>query len=1240
MELLSSFGALFSKNTIPGQAPIGYSNQNFRISSQSFEASSRGGYGLEVPRTDLESALGYSMSKIEVLPGVADGSSSSAVGAVHLQVIEVKSKLMTFAADPLMTGAGKAIAGPKSNALSITSKGVSEMFVKLQHHTSEAGSTYRFRLTTRCISADDYHEESYICPDSGHVIHNSCPGKIGNITTECPVYAHGCAMLNMTSGVSSGLNSSHSACKIWNYTADYTYCRCMIPSTSSNLANSTSSSRRLDASQPLEQSNTMTLVSMSSFLASDVDQSFSAAPALTDAKAIERVLTVIIMFSALWAGGMALIFGCIWRSHRQKPVHEQNKEKLKRKSMMSEHIRSPIAIYEKISEYVHAVFPAVYNHTSPLIRLKDELRKNHRYLKLFTAPANEMGDQSRILTGMQLLTTQSMLMFFLALFYDLQGPDDDGSCVKFVTEENCLSRKSMLDSAQMYCHWGYAEAKGSYVCTFNNEGISFLAAIYAAVIVSIVSSLFMKPMDYFFDILTAPTADVLKAKLQGGNGVGAAMEQKMVAVAQGVRRVARRMSAMASTAVQQSMPTRRSVYNVTDIKAGVLTRHIPEEVNEAHELARSSMVLIANTAQEELQRYALRQTVLMKRLSVGSDDLAGSDEDSDSHSDSSESADDDNEAEEDEESSEGVHTPRKEVLVRDVDAVSVSVSNGRRKEGLIVEQSIQKQRAKLPSVSFGRPILEDLNGAFAKLEEEIHTQRRLLQKEEVENYDMQWGLDPSGEFVHERRRSLLRLSGSIPGMKQCCGMGEGAITNIKREMMVAQKESAKKIEKLSIATDTHIGMEILHTFILDMLGRDTAAATIFRSNTEEEFRHAEVVTRRAKYGAGVMILVLNVFFAYYSVLKGFVKRVTWQYEYLIACIVQMLVEILLFETLECLWMNFFVPNMVAHEVQEVHTMLIETVDRLCRQAGNRGGQSGDIGEEEEESRYFLNAPEYLFVSTNIAKAYPELMESMIVLSYHNHLPGELSKKWHLGSNLRIHQEQMQRQRGRRGGSSNLRNVAIVGIGMGILQSLASSPFFLQRMMIRFVQPFVLGGLMLMWVDMMNNTWAMGVFCVLVSLLVAGLIYRYYYDHHHQMKQTKRAVTPENSVIVACDHVETIPFVEIPQIYDKHKIREIEDEAKEWSESHDQSSSEDEISASEDDVHVNMPSTGFMKRLPSINARSVQSLQSADRYSVSEVSAYSFGDISSLSESTSGGGDKISSLTSCEVGGRLCHVTIC
>ena len=49
-----------------------------------------------------------------------------------------------------------------------------------------------------------------------------------------------------------------------------------------------------------------------------------------------------------------------------------------------------------------------------------------------------------------------------------------------------------------------------------------------------------------------------------------------------------------------------------------------------------------------------------------------------------------------------------------------------------------------------------------------------------------------------------------------------------------EKESEEKIAKLRTATDDHIGLEIIHLFVLDLLGRDTPAAKIFRYKSEEE----------------------------------------------------------------------------------------------------------------------------------------------------------------------------------------------------------------------------------------------------------------------------------------------------------------------------------------------------------------------------------------------------------------------
>ena len=90
---------------------------------------------------------------------------------------------------------------------------------------------------------------------------------------------------------------------------------------------------------------------------------------------------------------------------------------------------------------------------------------------------------------------------------------------------------------------------------------------------------------------------------------------------------------------------------------------------------------------------------------------------------------------------------------------------------------------------------------------------------------------------------------------------------IREEMAFVQQESKKKIEKLRYAEDDHIGLEILHMFVLDVLGRETAVARIFESKAGEDFEYTQVVSHRAKALAGFGVFALNAFFVYYCMVR-------------------------------------------------------------------------------------------------------------------------------------------------------------------------------------------------------------------------------------------------------------------------------------------------------------------------------------------------------------------------------------
>ncbi len=207
---------------------------------------------------------------------------------------------------------------------------------------------------------------------------------------------------------------------------------------------------------------------------------------------LKKVIVVMLLYGIMWAVGLAGIFLCSLRYAKTRHEHASGKSNVTMKKEMASLTRSREDIRQYLTAYVGEVLPSVFRAKTGLTRFWEEVSKNHRYLLLFTA-SGEDGDSKRMLTGIHLLTVQSMLMFILAVFYDLQYPQDDGVCQSYLTRSECMKPKSPLDSSNHLCRWvvlGGEVADESYVCESepvnmtikvsriqideNNQSLSFL----------------------------------------------------------------------------------------------------------------------------------------------------------------------------------------------------------------------------------------------------------------------------------------------------------------------------------------------------------------------------------------------------------------------------------------------------------------------------------------------------------------------------------------------------------------------------------------------------------------------------------------------------------------------------------------------------------------------------------------------------------------------------------------------
>eukprot|EP01036_Dinobryon_divergens_P025956 gene25956-34556_t len=697
------FNAISAYGSITESQIIGVQNfanifSNFRMSTAGL---AKDGSSISVPQTTLETLQSTVRSSVYF----AQNTSSNSV-SLKVTVIESSAALLgnskSFVSNPLIVQISNI------NGLNRTEKG-HELLVSLKRIAS-LPKLPLYNFTTICRKPKFMSRTifNYTCPLTGHVLSHNCSNKVGKVVSYCPVYKPSCQSLPFLQ------SSTQATCKMVNYTDSLTWCLCTIHSTPDRRRSLLSSS----VAAGLQDSGALQLVAMSELVSSNVMNTFSAAPSLTNPSYIEKALIVIIMFATMWSAGFALLFLCTWRRHIKKRVNEKEERFLERKKRGAGVAQSPVAIQEYLSNYILEVFPAVFQKKSRFQQVFEEIRNHHRYISLFfSEESGPRADQARVLKVVQILSIQSLLMFLLALLYDLQSPADDGSCDLLATEATCLSRTSPMDSSQTYCSWTLAvdddaHTVDGYICSYQDPAVTIQMVLVISVLVSLCTAIFLRPMEYLFDLLNAPTADSRTQRLERTK-----VERKVVNVAMASSTLITEETQGAIQTFVSSGSTRKKI-------AGVESRLLPVSASAAQELAWASASILTPVAKQILQRKQLA-TISFNTQMLASRKLSG-EVDNICIRDSSDNGDEDRHAN----------------------------SHSRRHSSRHLVESIQDLRAPDVVSSVGVNALMKTNrfltlsteALLKELEDMVSIQRKLIRISELEEFDLQWGIDSTGEF--------------------------------------------------------------------------------------------------------------------------------------------------------------------------------------------------------------------------------------------------------------------------------------------------------------------------------------------------------------------------------------------------------------------------------------------------------------------------------------------------------------
>jgi hypothetical protein len=1023
LGMLATFGEYVCGEMVNGESALQAMGTMYRLTTN---VQNLGNISASVQLSDLESAAAVEATTAAVTYSAGDLQVTASSSLVRYSVLTLKSSIY----GPMNS------TGWKSDIVQFQLTGsdlVDEIKFTVPHYTD---SRYREQIdqnitfSTVCSGAESYNY-SFVCPISNVTLWNYCRHGVAQfVTSICPPIYMDFSCESFSSPLTGAADDndvgpSGNLCRTLNVTSSSISCSCRPTGVRRRLGSTSDGSTSLSSS----------VVSTTVYFSSQFGQTLTGAENFNSLADIQKVITIIIMFCVLWFGGLVAVFGCVFKREYGKSAIAKAKNKHFAAKKIAAKIKSPQQIRDYLLGYVSEVFPSAFRNMSRAYRLRDEVIKHHRYVVLFSA-SSEANDRERIITGIQLLTVQTMLIFLLAVFYDLQAPSDDGSCPGYDTQQSCLAKKSYFNSAQTYCEWapivpGGAvgdDGQANYTCRYWPPYMSWYTIAVISVLVSMVTAIVNYPIDSFFDVLNAPLADSLKLKNS---------ETTLQRVGRRMSNAARRVSVAATDVINTTVSNARRAFQNAEKKrenslVGFVSLNIPESTQAAHEFAAATTHVIKGRMHgilEERQTKLIASAAYSKNkqfrkldADVDSDDDDDENDDdgnSDRLSDGSVSKADAGIDGTDNREFQNAASPQPSVRPRISFWNRASSSESPIRNGAHSAPDFQSRLNELDVVYSANS--NKIVGDFTGLVDKIDRQRYYLPSNERDKYDTDWGIDPTGEFA---KQYMSRITGTRDTSEV-----------IRSEMALASNQANSKIKKLSLATDDHTGLEILHLFIIDLLGRDTPVAKIFRSKSSEDFRAEKVVTRRYKAVAWTVLVFLNVFFVYYTMLRGFVKGLAWQRSFLIGCVVQCVVEMLFNETIECIWVNFLVPDLASAEVRKAASELETIIDNLCFGA-------------KRTSAYFLNSCSYLFVSYKVAEAFPDLIESMLVMSYACHVPGQLSRKWKTGF-AQTDLFSFDRR------SRNWKTFSVVSIMVLSLQILGASPFVLQRMIIRLAQPWML-----------------------------------------------------------------------------------------------------------------------------------------------------------------------------------------
>lgn len=718
------------------------------------------------------------------------------------------------------------------------------------------------------------------CPDSNVTISLVCSGEeSGVLTRVCPPKTMVCHSLDLLPANAD----TNWACVKAQSTYEATVCTCSLTSTLARRLQTTAAddddsvTKTPTSPKTTTAREAQTLALIARYQVEDVQQNFAASAHHQPGEVIMRSNLILGMFGSLWMfGGLAILMLAMWRKYN--PAAQATKRSIQKlvQTRSSGFITLDV-LREELRRYFHETAPSVYGNKTWVYRIKDQMMRHHLFLRTIMSGIE---DPNVYVDIIYIVTLFSALFFFLALFYDLQYPSDDGSCDGFADEASCEARRSLMNSAVSYCRWypyKFQSAAATNVtaidvlpvfdpvsmsggdtdiarlkrgdCRYQDPTVSFRDIALFTVITSVLSSVLTMPLDILFEhlkVLSDVYSGEVSAKLTNHHDPSYHPDQK---------------------------------------KVQLRSMKIPEELRVTRQVLSNHLHLMGWMGHQHQHRHHHHH----HHHQSGDDDRA---------------------------------TGSQDTLAKLIDQNPQAYAQDAEMEADLDHfvADFCQQYVDLPTARARHRFRRAWEHAFRHMSVSsagVGSAASAGSRKQRPDAELPEASAVNQHvFVYEATTHTMHINDQL-------------LRDLVRQQYAHVRKTAHELRsQIDTLHGVEAGVKLMQSFLTDLIGRDTPEGKIFVTKVESDFKESSAVSPYETWFLWFFILAMNVLFCYYVVMKGVLRGHTWQQSLITSFWLEMLSEMLLFETMEVLYVEFFIPNIAYPKIQKAEVVIEKLIDHL------------------------------------------------------------------------------------------------------------------------------------------------------------------------------------------------------------------------------------------------------------------------------------------------------------------------